>query len=62
MGQTVEIIPYSKEYVPLFNKWLQDPEMQQLVATPAVTLEADYIFQQEVAHSTDSFPSLLIVV
>lgn len=27
--------------------------MQQLVATPAITLEADYVFQEETAHSTD---------
>jgi len=50
----VDLIPYDKEHVPLFNLWLQDPEMQQLVATPAITLEADYIFQEEVAHATDS--------
>ena len=28
--------------------------MQQLVATPSVSLDADYVFQEECAHSTDS--------
>lgn len=53
VGQRVDLIPYTKEHVPQFNKWLQDPEMQQLVATPAVSLDTDYAFQEETAHSTD---------
>ncbi|PJF18969.1 hypothetical protein PSACC_01216, partial [Paramicrosporidium saccamoebae] len=52
-GQTVDLIPYAKEHVPLMNKWLQDPEMQQLVATEAITLEADYVFQAEVEQNGD---------
>lgn len=54
LGQSVDLIPYTKEYVPLFHEWLQDPEMQQLVATEPISLEADYDFQRETAHSTDS--------
>lgn len=54
LGQTIDLIPYEREHVPMFNRWLQDPEMQQLVATPAVTVDADYSFQEECAHSTDS--------
>lgn len=53
LGQKMNLIPYTKEYVPQFNQWLQDPEMQQLVATPAVSLETEYAFQEETAHSTD---------
>lgn len=60
LGQTIDLIPYERDHVPMFNGWLQDPEMQQLVATPAVTVGADYIFQEECAHSTDSTHPILL--
>lgn len=59
---TIELIPYEKQFVPLFHAWLEDPQIQNLVATPAVSLEADYIFQEETTHSTESFPHPFIML
>ncbi len=45
-----------------FHQWLQDEEMQRLVATAPISLEADYQFQEECMHATDKMIKMIQLV
>merc|ERR1719203_642497 len=46
-GQKCKLVPYLKEHVPTYNKWLNDPYIQQMTQTEPYSLSQEYEYQKE---------------
>ncbi|KAF5292897.1 hypothetical protein FQR65_LT11149 [Abscondita terminalis] len=46
IGQDVILVPYRKEHVPKYHKWMQSEELQHLTASEPLTIEQEYEMQQ----------------
>jgi RimJ/RimL family protein N-acetyltransferase len=42
VGERVLLVPYLAEHVPLYNAWMQSPELLELTASEPLTLEEEY--------------------
>ncbi|KAG6542908.1 hypothetical protein Mapa_015598 [Marchantia paleacea] len=52
-GQRVVLVPYEKEHVPYYHKWLQDPQLLEATASDSLSLNE----QCELQESWNSDPS-----
>jgi hypothetical protein len=43
----VYLVPYSKAHVPIYHAWLKDPFLQQVTASEPLSLEEEYVMQQD---------------
>lgn len=61
IGEKVEFIPYCCSHVPKYHCWLQDPFIQAMTMTDAVSLEEEYDSQKEwkIDHSRTIFIVLI---
>jgi len=46
-GQRCKLVPYTADHVPTYNKWLNDPYIQQMTQTEPYSLSQEYEFQKE---------------
>ncbi|KAK4872656.1 hypothetical protein RN001_014685 [Aquatica leii] len=46
IGQDVILVPYRKEHVQKYHKWMQSEEIQHLTASEPLTIEQEYEMQQ----------------
>merc|ERR1719203_2160204 len=46
-GQKCKLVPYVAEHVPTYNKWLNDPYIQQMTGTEPYSLSQEYEYQKE---------------
>lgn len=49
-GQKCKLVPYLKEHVPTYNKWLNDPYIQQMTQTEPYSLSQEYEYVEYVAQ------------
>ena len=41
-GKKVILVPYTKEHVPKYHQWMQDPARLQATGSEPLTLEQEY--------------------
>jgi len=46
-GSKVKLVPYTAAHVPTYNKWLNDPYIQQMTGTEPYSLSQEYEYQSE---------------
>jgi len=46
-GQRCKLVPYTADHVPTYNKWLNDPYIQQMTQTEPYSLMQEYEYQKE---------------
>ena len=42
IGEKVAFVPYLPEMVPIYHKWLSDPDIMEMTCTDETTLEEEY--------------------
>lgn len=42
VGHRVALVPYRKEHVPTYHRWMQSPELLAATASEKLTLEQEY--------------------
>ena len=42
IGEKIALVPYLKEMVPIYHKWLQDPYIMEMTCTEETTLDSEY--------------------
>ena len=46
-GNKVSLVPYTVDHVKTYNKWLNDPYIQNMTSTEPYSLEQEYEYQKE---------------
>lgn len=46
-GENVVLVPYQQHHVMKYNEWMQDDLLRQQTASERLTLEQEYLMQQE---------------
>ena len=60
MGDKVALVPYLKEMVPIYHKWLQDPYIMEMTCTDETTLESEY--ENQASYLSDPAKVIFLVV
>merc|ERR1712087_594738 len=47
LGKKVKLVPYTAAHVPTYNRWLNDPYIQQMTQTEPYSLSQEYEYQSE---------------
>ena len=56
----MSLVPYIKEIIPIYHKWLQDPYIQEMTCTEASTIEEENVNWK--SYLTDSNKFIFIIV
>jgi RimJ/RimL family protein N-acetyltransferase len=61
-GKLVGLVPFSKEYIPAFLKWLNDPEITQyLMIYLPLTLEQEMDYYEKAVRDTNSVRFSIVI-
>eukprot|EP00879_Flechtneria_rotunda_P017786 GHRR01018645.1.p1 GENE.GHRR01018645.1~~GHRR01018645.1.p1 ORF type:complete len:207 (+),score=60.39 GHRR01018645.1:92-712(+) len=59
-GQKVILVPYKREHVEQYHRWMQDPALQEATASEPLTLQEEYVMQQRWAEDEDKCTFILL--
>jgi len=59
-GQRCKLVPYTAEHVPTYNKWLNDPYIQQMTQTEPYSLSQEYEYQKEWETNENQFIFIIL--
>ncbi|CAM9577469.1 unnamed protein product [Discosporangium mesarthrocarpum] len=59
-GDKVVLVPYRREHVPKYHRWMQDPWIREMTASEPLSLEEEYAMQ--VSWREDPFKCTFIVL
>lgn len=54
-GRNLVLLPYTRELVPTYHGWMQDPKMLELTESEPLTLEQEYINQESWKHDPTKY-------
>ena len=53
VGDCVVLVPYQRQHVPLYHKWMQDPALLEATASEPLSLDDEYAMQITWANDDD---------
>ncbi len=59
-GEKVALVPYMKEMVPIYHKWLQDPYIMEMTCTDETTIESEHENQASYSKVNDKLIFLVV--
>ncbi|KAL3694912.1 hypothetical protein R1sor_008563 [Riccia sorocarpa] len=59
-GQRVVLVPYEKEHVPCYHKWMQDPKLLEDTFSESLSLEEQYELQE--SWNSDPHKCMFIIL
>jgi len=59
-GQRCKLVPYTADHVPTYNKWLNDPYIQQMTQTEPYSLSQEYEYQKEWETNENQFIFIIL--
>lgn len=60
VGSNVILVPYEAKHVEKYNKWMQDPVLQELTASEPLTIEEEYEMQATWRNDDDKLTFLIV--
>ncbi|KAJ3384744.1 hypothetical protein HDU92_003430 [Lobulomyces angularis] len=60
-SEFVTLVPYIKEHVEIYNKWMQDEELRKLTDSDLLTLEDEFKMQRSWAEDENKFTFIILV-
>jgi len=61
VGQGVVLVPYRPEHVPKYHQWMCDPKLLAATASDPLTLEEEYVMQQNWERDDDKLTFIILV-
>ena len=60
LGDRVALVPYLKEMVPIYHRWLQDPHIMEMTCTEETTIESEY--ENQASYFSDTSKAIFLAV
>ena len=60
LGDRVALVPYLREMVPTYHRWLQDPHIMEMTCTEETTIESEY--ENQASYLADKSKAIFLVV
>lgn len=60
IGSVVTLVPYRKEHVEQYNKWMQNPYLQEMTESESLSLEDEYAMQRTWAEDEEKCTFILL--
>ncbi|XP_055837176.1 alpha/beta-tubulin-N-acetyltransferase 9 [Episyrphus balteatus] len=60
IGSNVILVPYEAKHVEKYNKWMQDPKLQELTASEPLSIEEEYRMQTSWRNDDDKLTFLVV--